>query len=201
MTYARSVLVRTVLFAALWWVLIEGNLSYTVYALVAVPAAVALSLTLAPPRAGRWTRIPARILAAGSLAGWVVYRALLGGTDVALRAINRSPGGRTNPQVVTVPMRLTGTARAFALGTFNLMPGTLVQGTVEGAQAPEPGPGAHTVSRAKGQVHDDSSGSNVECPAGSDLAVIHVLAPEFNAADSWADLEERVAAVVDQKLR
>ena len=129
MTYVRSALVRTTVFAALWWVLIEGNLSYGFYALVAVPAAVALSLILAPPRPGPWTATPKRVWGAVTLTAWVIYRALLGGVDVALRAVHPSPGGRTEPEVVTVAIRLTGTARAFALGTFNLMPGTLVQGT------------------------------------------------------------------------
>ncbi|MDO5619612.1 Na+/H+ antiporter subunit E [Kocuria sp.] len=164
MNHVRSAAVRTVLFALLWWVLVEGNLSYGLYALVAVPAAVALSLVLAPPRStpGKWR--PQRAVAGVRLVFWVLHRALLGGTDVALRAISRSPGGRTDPQVVTVPMRLTGTARAFALGTFNLMPGTLVQGT----------------------QNDD--------------AVVHVLDPEFQAERSWAELEQRVAAVTGQAL-
>lgn len=164
MTLLRSALVRLALFTGLWWVLIEGNLSYGFYAVVSVPAAVALSLVLAPPRPGSWGGLPRRVWAGITLAGWVVQRALMGGADVALRAVDPTRGGRTDPQVVTVPIRLTGTARAFALGTFNLMPGTLVQGT-----------------------HDDA-------------AVVHVLDPAFNAGQNWADLEERVAAVVGQEL-
>lgn len=165
MTVLRSVVLRLALFTGLWWVLMEGNLSYGLYAVVTVPAAVGLSLVLAPPRPGPWAKLPRRLWAAVTLAGWVAQRALVGGTDVALRAVHPARGGRTDPQVVTVPMRLTGTARAFALGTFNLMPGTLVQGT-----------------------RDDD-------------AVVHVLDPAFNAEKNWADLEDRVAAVVGQELR
>lgn len=184
------------MFAAVWWVLIEGQLSYAVYALVAVPAAVALSLVLSPPRPGPWRFGPARAWAAVTLTGWVVYRALLGGADVALRAISRTPGGRTDPQVVTVPLRLTGTAQAFALGVFNLMPGTLVQGTeVQGTEVKRADAGPTTT---KGKSAEDSHA--VSGASARPVALVHVLSPDFDAPENFAALEDRVAAVVGQKF-
>lgn len=233
----RSVLVRALIFAVLWWVLMEGDLSYAVYALFAVPAAVALSLLLAPPRGGSWTGLPRRVVAAVTLTVWVVYRAVIGGADVALRAVHPSRGGRADPQVVTVPIRLTGTARAFALGTFNLMPGTLVQGTIQAAtdrQHPNTdddgesdarndngheaydgsgqhdhgdgndGSGRHTghdVHGGKTRRADGEDPRRTGAPGGYERAVVHILAPDFQAAENWADLEDRVAAVAGQDLR
>lgn len=125
----RAAAVRTLVLAALWWVLIEGDPAYAHYALFAVPPAVGFTLWLSPPTApGRaGAGLLRRLAAAAVLVGWVAYRAVAGGADVARRAVARGRGGDTDPAEVTVPIRLTGTARVFALATFNLMPGTLVR--------------------------------------------------------------------------
>lgn len=127
-SWVRAALVRGLVLLVLWWVLIEGDSSYLGYALIAVPLVVGASLMLSPPQTGRWRGVPGRLLAALRLAGWVIGQIVSGGVDVALRAVARQHGGRISPVSVLVPVRATGTARAFCMGIFNLMPGTLVQG-------------------------------------------------------------------------
>ncbi len=61
-----------------------------------------------------------------ALAGWFAGQAVVGGADVALRALRRPVA--IDPVVVTAPIALpSGGARQLALVMLNLMPGTLVQ--------------------------------------------------------------------------
>lgn len=177
----RAAVLRSLVLAAAWWVLIEGRLEYTLYGLIAVPAATALSLTTFPsspspsPRARRQTGAAAeataglpglarRTLAGARLVLWVLTRSVLGGADVARRAVHRRPGGETDPGSIEVEVRLTGPARAAALLSFNLMPGALVQA-------------------------DHGAG-----------ATVHVIDTGQDARQTWRALEDRVAAVTGQRL-
>lgn len=123
--------VRAVALGVLWWILTEGREGYGLYGVVAVAAAVAVSLGLAPP--GRGPDRPGPGLAsraAGlvSLTGWYSREVLRGGVDVARRILRRRPD--VAPVVVEVVTRLPdGAARHLAVAMFGLMPGSLVSQT------------------------------------------------------------------------
>lgn len=145
---ARAVAARVVAFAVMWWALSEGDASKALYGIPAVALAVGVSVALRPPRAGgdrgrgprgrgphrqgalrhgplrRGSLRRARAMCA--LAGWFAGQAVVGGADVALRALRRPVA--IDPVVVTAPIALPpGGARQIALVMLNLMPGTLVQ--------------------------------------------------------------------------
>lgn len=116
---ARQVLLRAGLFALLWWVLVEGRIYGLALAVVVIGAAALTSLSLVPP--GSW-----RLSAAG-LARFLPYflrQSLLGGTDVARRALH--PRLPLRPGFFDYPLRLPeGPVRVFLANTVSLLPGTL----------------------------------------------------------------------------
>ena len=120
-----AVVARTLLGAILWWVLAEGRSDYAVYGLLAVPLGVAASLLAVPPGRRRG-RLAPRAVALVRLGGFYLGRMVVGGVDIARRAL-RTPVD-VDPVVLEVPVRLPrGTARDIALAMFNVMPGSLVQ--------------------------------------------------------------------------
>ncbi|WP_179950936.1 Na+/H+ antiporter subunit E [Xylanimonas oleitrophica] len=120
-----SVLLRLLGLGAAWWAVVEGDPTVVGYGLVTVPVAVALSYAVTGrPRPGT-PLTPGRFLAAAGLAGWVLWRSVVGGVDVARRALTL-PGPDVDPywrsHTTTLP---TPGARAALAFVLNLMPGTV----------------------------------------------------------------------------
>lgn len=122
--WIRSAILRGVVLALLWVVLVEGDVGYFGYGVVAVPLVVAASLWLSPPRGGAGRPLRGRAVGWVRLVGWMLHRMFAGGVDVARRAVSRPVD--IDPVEVRVPVALHGAARSFALALFNLTPGTIV---------------------------------------------------------------------------
>lgn len=115
----KTLILRVLLLALLWFVLSEGDLRYWGLILMAVLCAAFASLILVPGNGLGW-----------SLGGWIRFvpffigQSVLGGVDVALRAISPTP--RLDPGYVEFHFRLQhDPARVFVANTMSLMPGTL----------------------------------------------------------------------------
>lgn len=114
-----TVMLRIAAMALLWFVLAEGELRYWGLILIAITAGAFASLILVPSSGLGW-----------SLSGWLRFipffigQSVLGGVDVALRAIAPTP--RLTPGYVEVEFRLREEpARVFVANAMSLMPGTL----------------------------------------------------------------------------
>ena len=115
----RTVVLRALLFAWLWWVLAEGRREAWWLGAAGVAAATWASLVLAPPGRRRLS-LPglARFL------GFFLLNSLRGGAQVALLALRPGPGFR--PAMLEWPLSLpAGAPRVLMLNTLGLMPGTL----------------------------------------------------------------------------
>lgn len=112
-----SILRRGIVFAFLWWVLVAGDTSSWWIGAPAVAFASILSAALLSPVKLVWR----------ALFGFVpffFFRSLLGGADVAWRAIH--PRMPINPHLVEYPIRLPpGLPRVFMANIVSLLPGTL----------------------------------------------------------------------------
>ncbi len=120
-----SVLARAAVASLLWVAIVEADGGVLSYGMVAVPLAVAVSYVLtgrpARGRAGRWKRG----LASVRLGGWLLGRSVLGGIDVARRAV-RPSGARVDPYWTTYRTSLpTEGARIALVFLMNLIPGSL----------------------------------------------------------------------------
>ncbi|MDO5502442.1 MAG: Na+/H+ antiporter subunit E [Actinomycetia bacterium] len=126
---ASSALTRAVLLTLVWMALIEFDPGYLAYGLAAVPLAVWVSLQALPAadrsgaRRGGAQKWLTRVVPAVRLIGWVAWQTVRGGVDVARRALARPV--RVDPVEVRIEVDLDGGARAFALGVYGLMPGTI----------------------------------------------------------------------------
>lgn len=110
---------RTLLAAFGWWVISEGQPEAFWAGVIAVPAAVALSVALVPTD-------PYRIRPLGLLlfTGYFLVRSLVAGFDVARRILH--PALQIDPAVEYVPLRLeAGAPRWLLANTLSLLPGTL----------------------------------------------------------------------------
>lgn len=156
---------RALLLALLWMLLSGAAADYLTYGAVSVVAATALSLVLMPPQGPpRPTRWPRRLWFGAMLAGWFLGQSVVGGIDVARRALRRHPD--IEPAVVEAPVELPeGHARQMAMLMMNLMPGSMIQ------RAPE----------------------NAEKPAQADRVELHTLSASLHPADQWSHLQRRVA--------
>ncbi len=113
---------RALVFASMWWVLCEGDVSSWPFGVAFVATASAVSIRLTPQRG--WELRPA---AAARFAGFFAYHSMLGGIDVALRALR--PSIPIDPGFVRYPMRLRSeAARVLLADTVSLLPGTLSSG-------------------------------------------------------------------------
>jgi multicomponent Na+:H+ antiporter subunit E len=115
----RSAIARAVLFGVAWWALTDGQ--GWLFGAAVVAAAVAMSLWLMPP-SGR------RLRAAGAMRfAWFFAReSLLGGVDVALRALAARPEARTRGTFLRHRTSLAaGVPRSLFVGTIGLLPGTV----------------------------------------------------------------------------
>lgn len=110
---------RALVFAVLWGICAQGEVSSWVIGGPTVGVATLASVVLLPPLTWRWRL--------GGLARFVPYflvRSVLGSVDVARRALHPRPP--LAPLLVEYPLRLQDRlARVFLVNTVSLLPGTL----------------------------------------------------------------------------
>jgi multicomponent Na+:H+ antiporter subunit E len=115
---AVAFVLRTALFAALWWVVAEGRSAWE-FGMPAAALAALASLALQPT-----SRRHARPLAALRLLRFFLWRSLLGSIDVAGRALR--PRMPLRPAFEQHALRVaTPGARVLLVDLVSLMPGTL----------------------------------------------------------------------------
>lgn len=113
---------RLVAFTVAWWVLSEGDVSSWLFGVPFVVFASIASIRLTPERG--WGLHPVRAL---RFAGFFAFHSVIGGIDVAFRAIR--PSMPIAPGFVTCPVRLpTESSRVLLADTISLLPGTLSSG-------------------------------------------------------------------------
>jgi multicomponent Na+:H+ antiporter subunit E len=117
-----AVVRRLALFAALWLILTRGEALLPGAAAVAV--ACWLSLRLLPPLR------PVRLWPLLAMAPAFVWRSLLGGLDVARRALD--PRLPLNSGWIEIPVDLPDGGKVALGGQLSLMPGTLAAGSEGG---------------------------------------------------------------------
>lgn len=113
---------RLALFGALWFVLTGGE--GAVLGAVVVLTASWLSIRLLPAMR------PLRMSALLAIVPGFVWRSLLGGVDVARRALD--PRLPLDPGWIEIPVDLSDGGRVALGGELSLMPGTLVAGNANG---------------------------------------------------------------------
>lgn len=117
---------RFLVFGLIWLALSDADPANFSYGIVSVAAATALSLALLPPGTPRFGRWPARMWGTVKLVGWFLQQSMIGGLDVARRAISRPVD--VEPAVVEVPVELPdGAAQQLCFLLMNLLPGSMVQ--------------------------------------------------------------------------
>lgn len=115
----RAMLWRSVLFALLWWALVDGRPGSWAVGLVSVFFAAALSLRLLPP-------VPTSVSRVGLLRflAFFIYHSLRGGVQVAWFALR--PRMALRPAMREIDLRLpAGIGRVLLANTLSLLPGTL----------------------------------------------------------------------------
>lgn len=122
--WTRSAAMRAALFTVCWLAIIELDPSIVPFGLAAVPVATAVSLLMTGGPGSRAPR-PRQVVAGIALAVWVLWRSVVGGVDVARRALT-IPRPDIAPYWTEYRVSLESTAArvAFAL-IANLAPGTL----------------------------------------------------------------------------
>ncbi len=177
MRWVIAVLLRALLLGLIWLTLAGPEADYAVYGLLSVAAATALSLALLPPGPARPRGRARRVGHCLSLAWWFLRQTLVGGVDVALRAVRRTPD--IAPEVVVAPLLLPpGQGRQLAMALMNLMPGSMVQQVVDAAGRPADAP--------------DAEATAVE---------LHTLSGELGPAAQWEELQGRVALAVGAEIQ
>ncbi len=155
----RAALTRAAGLGVAWWAVAEGDPAMWGYGAAVVPLVTAATFAVAPPT-GRRLRPARRAVPAARLTGWFLWRSLVGGADVALRAV-RTPVA-TDPVVVTARLTLPpGAPRVLCATLSTLMPGAL------------------------------------SVDLADDLLVLHVIDRALPATAQLAELERRIAAVLD----
>lgn len=113
----RSGLLRTAVFALLWWILTQGTMGSWLVGTPVVMLATLVSMALLPPFHWSLTGI-VRFLP------FFLWYSLRGGADVGWRAFH--PNVPINPALIDYPLRLPpGIVRVFMANIVNLLPGTL----------------------------------------------------------------------------
>lgn len=113
---------RAAVFAVVWWIVAEGDPDGWLFGVPFVALATFASMSLTPSRTWRL-----RPLGTLRYAWFFVQQSLLGGIDVALRAIR--PSMPLDPSFVRYRMRLRPEyARVLFADTVSLLPGTLSAG-------------------------------------------------------------------------
>lgn len=129
MRYAIAILKRGALFALAWLALTGAAAEGLIAGAVTVCAATAISLRLMPPGPR-----PLRVFIILALAPGFVLRSILGGADVAWRALH--PRLPITPGWISFPVHLEdGPARVAFGAATSLLPGTLPAGCRDGVMA------------------------------------------------------------------
>ena len=114
-----SFLLRSGALALAWWILAAGDTASLSVGMPVALAASALSLRLAPPRPTGF-----RITGVPAYAWYFLSQSVIGGLDVARRAL--SPSMPIDPALVEYRVSLNGAAaRVIFANTISLLPGTL----------------------------------------------------------------------------
>lgn len=118
-TFLRYTATRLILFALLWWVLTEGEVSSW---WIGVPVVIASTLASWLLRAApAWSCRPVGL---GRFVAAFLWQSFRGGLDVAFRALH--PHRPLAPDLKIYTLRLpAGPARVFLANTLSLLPGTL----------------------------------------------------------------------------
>ena len=115
---AASLLARLTFFAGLWWLLTGGVWSSWVIGIPTVIVAASSSVAILPPINLAWIELLRFV-------PFFLWRSLLGGVDVARRALQ--PSMPIAPALVYYRLRLpAGFAQVLMLNIVTLLPGTLV---------------------------------------------------------------------------
>ncbi len=117
---AGAIILRTALFASLWWVL--GGALLSIVGVGSIILTVVASIMLLPPEEYHFslTGLPGFLL-------FFLTQSVKGGTQVAIIALR--PQIKLYPDIVEIPLRLADEgARVFLANTMNLLPGTLSVG-------------------------------------------------------------------------
>ncbi len=114
----RQFVARLAMFAAMWWVVSEGETPLGIVSGAAVALAAVASIVVLPAGSN-----PLRWRGVARFVPWFLAQAFAGGVDVARRAW--SPGLPIDPGIVEVPLRLKSSpARVAFAWSVSLMPGT-----------------------------------------------------------------------------
>lgn len=115
----RAALTRGAVLAGVWWALAEGTGTGWGLGVVVVALAVLVSLRLQPPGG-----LTPRLRAVPGFALWFARHSVLGGVDVARRAVRRPVD--IAPAVLVVPLRVPwGWPTVMLADAISLLPGTL----------------------------------------------------------------------------
>ena len=126
MTWVLSAVLRSMVFAGIWLALSDADPSNVVYGGISVALVTGLSLLLLPPKPAAFRRWPARVWGSIVLAGWFLQQSVIGGIDVARRAMTRPVD--VDPTVVEVNVTLPeGAAQQLCYLLMNLLPGSMIQ--------------------------------------------------------------------------
>jgi multicomponent Na+:H+ antiporter subunit E len=111
------VLRRGVLFALVWWMLVEGDVASWWIGMPAVLLAATASIAFVSPTTLVWFEL-------FRFVPYFLVRSVLGGVDVAWRALH--PGMPIDPHMIDYPIKLPpGLPLVFMANTVSLLPGTL----------------------------------------------------------------------------
>lgn len=113
----NSVMVRSLIFVFIWWILADGNNASWLLGIPAIAIALISSLILIPPTTFSGYRLLGFI-------PFFITRSIIGGIDVAWRAFH--PHMPITPDLIKYPIQLpTGLPRVLMITMINLLPGTL----------------------------------------------------------------------------
>lgn len=113
---------RAVVFTFVWWIIAEGDPASWLFGVPFVALATISSLLLTPRRL--WRLKPAGTV---RYAAYFLHQSIVGGTDVALRAVR--PSMPLDPDIIRYRMRVsTQHAQVLFANTVSLLPGTLSSG-------------------------------------------------------------------------
>lgn len=170
--FVISGVVRAAVLGLLWVFMAGWDADYAAYGLISVAAATTLSLALLPPqRRPEPARWPQRVWFSLLLALWFLWQSVVGGVDVARRAITPRPD--IEPTVVVAAVQLSdGHALQLSVLLMNLMPGSMVQ------RGPRPA-----------DQEDDADAEEV--------VELHTLSQALNPAEQWNQLQLRAGRALD----
>ncbi|GAA1453154.1 Na+/H+ antiporter subunit E [Nesterenkonia lacusekhoensis] len=172
MKWILAVILRGLLLGLLWAAFSGADPQYVLYGAVSVSCSVALSLALLPPQGSpRPSRWPRRLWFSLVLSLWFLGQSVVGGVDVARRALRRRPD--IDPTVIPAPVHLPeGHARQLAMVLMNLLPGSMIQRSIPG---------------------EDPHGEPTREAHRGDTVELHTLSAALDPARQWSRLQHRVA--------